>query len=696
MAFLVLLIKKMRPKILLLFFVLLLPGIFFAADGAFAQSGVRAATPFYKQGQEAMIDEDWYTAAEDFLECLKLNPAHSEATADLAECYYQLGEYDEALKWVKKARVLARTNTDAANLEAFILIALGRLPEAEAIIKDTLSKEPYNRETLFAAAELDIASGHSGLAAQRFKNAVRLYPDDRRILLSLALVLGSLGDYTTAENYLKRAKTSDPVNYKVFYFSALLEGRNGKVLEAINDVQRALDLRPGFEDGLYLLATLRYGTKDYPGTIKLADEVIAKDRNNFSAWFLKGMSLWKLRRLDEALNVFENAITSAPNDEFLRAALEELLIESTELEDPKRPEWAAYHFKRAKEYQTRFLNDNAMFEYRRGLRINPYSNERINYAELLKTQGYPELYLEEMNFLQDLGKGNQKVNDAVETYTALLKNSLPKVWGIKSSEIKPHWNIAIFSLPALETYYHPDAASITASYIEDIMIHDRKVKTMNLPIDQSSFASAFRMAREAKDEDSKACDYFVILSLLESERELSIKAELYLARTGAKLAEFNVQRAGIDRLRNASINIVNQIDESLPFRGEILRRSGGIAVIDRGKVDGLKQNTVFNIVKKGRIQLKSDVPGFTYLPEDMVGTFKLDQKIDEEISAGELTRAGFFDLIEEGDELILPEAPASAPGAAGAKPANAKSPEASPEKITAYDPELRSLLMKLR
>ncbi|MDR2258483.1 MAG: tetratricopeptide repeat protein, partial [Treponema sp.] len=74
---------------------------------------------YYNQGRTSMAAEDWYAAAESFLEALRINPAHAEANAALAECYYELGEFDEALVWVRKARSLARGNMAAANLEAF-------------------------------------------------------------------------------------------------------------------------------------------------------------------------------------------------------------------------------------------------------------------------------------------------------------------------------------------------------------------------------------------------------------------------------------------------------------------------------------------------------------------------------------------------------------------------------------------------
>jgi hypothetical protein len=69
-----------------------------------------------------------------------------------------------------------------------------------------------------------------------------------------------------------------------------------------------------------------------------------------------------------------------------------------------------------------------------------------------------------------------------------------------------------------------------------------------------------------------------------------------------------------------------------------------------------------------------------YSPGDLVGTFTTGS-VDEEVSAGLLTRTGFFDLIESGDEVFLREEPETAEAPAPEPPANA---------------ELRALLRSLR
>ncbi|GHV87645.1 hypothetical protein AGMMS50267_00050 [Spirochaetia bacterium] len=638
----------------------------------------------YNRGRELMVREDWYAAAESFLECLKLNAAHAEGTAALAECYYELGEFDQALVWVRKARSLSRSNMALANLEAFTLIALGQLDASSAVITEVLRREPYNKEALFAAAELDVAKGHTGDALKTYREVVRRFPDDRRVLVSLALVLGVLGDTAGARSSIERALILHSGDYRVYYYAAYLDSQAESLPQAIAYAEEALSLRPGYAPARSLLASLRYRAGQYEEAARLADEAIATDRNDTGAWYLKAMAYSRLGRSAEAIRILSTATTIGPvgggDDEFVRTALEDLLINTTKVEDPGRERWAGWHFSRAREYRSRNLGEQALFEYRRGLVLNPYAAERRDYAELLRIRGYPSRYLEELKFMKDLGldKFSQNevraINDAIEAYDSLLTGALVRRWSVEDAELaRRHWKVAVFSVAAQSAFYHADAGKVASSYIRDLLVHDRNITAMNLPVEQSSFSQAFRTAREA------GADYFLVLTLSENERDLSVKGELFVGRTGTPAGTFYTYRTGADRLRNASRGMVEQLAAALPFRGELLRRRAQAGLIDKGKADGVTVGAVYEVVKKGRPAIRNEGIALEYVPGDVAGTLVID-RVDEEVSSGVLTRNGFFDRIETGDEIILQKEKTEIP---------------VPAEQTA-NPELRTLLRTLR
>jgi tetratricopeptide (TPR) repeat protein len=661
---------KYRYLLCLLF---VLPGFGRLEAQTGSAAGTATAAALYEQGRGFMAQEEWYSAAETLLDCLRQNPAHAEGTSALAECYYELGEFDEALNWVRKARVLARGNTSIANLEAVTLIALGRLDAAAAVISELLAREPYNREALFTAGELDIARGRTSEALLRYRDASRRYPDDKRLLISLALVSGSLGDNEGSLSFINRALAQHPDDYRVFYYAAYVNAAANNTIQAIRYSEMALNHRPGYGPARSLLAKLRYRNGQYAEAARLSDETIAANREDLSAWYLKGLSYIRMGRGEDSLTVLGNALAIDPNDEFIRAALEDTLISITSLEDPRRAPWAKWHFDRARDFRSRNLTDQALFEYRRGLRMNPYAVDRREYADLLRLQGYPARYLEELRLLQDQGIADRSMNDAVETYSSLLSGALFQRWQVNPVDIDGrHWKVAVFSIAGQSSYRHADAGAVASSYIREILIHDRAVIPMNLEVKQPSFSQAFKTAREAN------ADFFLIVSTMENERDISLKGELFVGRTGAAAASFYTYRTGADRLRNSSRGIVEQLGNALPLRGKLILRRQAQGLIDKGRADKVKEEAVYDIVKKDRAQLANQGISLVYSTDDLVGKITIES-VDEVVASGKLVRNGFFDRIEEGDEIFfIPEG--------GFKP----------PAETAANPELRALLRTLR
>ncbi|MDR1046211.1 MAG: tetratricopeptide repeat protein [Treponema sp.] len=643
-----------------------------AAGGLYAQN---TAGDWYGKGRGFMVEENWYSAAEAFLECLRLNPAHAEGTFALSECYYQLGEFDQALSWVRKARSLARSSMAVANMEASILIALGRLDAAQTLIREILAKEPYNREALFASAELDIGRGRVSEALLRLRDANRRYPDDRRILLSLALVAFSLGDRENARLYIEDALRRHEGDYRVYYYAAYLDAQDGNVASGIANAENCLFYRPGFAPARSLLASLRYRAGQWEEAARLADESIAADRNDAGAWYLKGLAYSRMGRFSDAINILSTGADIDREDEFIRSSLEDLIINNTTLEDSGRSRLASWHFERAGDYRSRNLAEEALFEYRRGLRLNPYAKDRRDYAELLRLGGYPARYLEELRFLQNLGLSDRSIDDAVEAYTSVLAGTLHQRWNVDPvMAAKRHWKLAIFSVSGQSSFPHADAGAVASAYIRELLSHHRNLECIDLEFRQPSFSAAYRLAREA------GADYFLIVSVRESDRDISIQGDLHVGRTGSAAASFSVFRTGTGRLRSAGRGIVSRIDSVLPFRAELLSRRQAQGLIDKGKADGVKEGDVFDIVHKGTVRTHNEGSGLVYSPQDVTGTFTVTS-LGEEVSQGTLVRKGFFDRIEAGDEIIP-------------QPGENSSAENTPPGVE--NPELEALLRTLR
>ena len=650
--------------------------LFFAGTSGLAADAVK----WYEEGRSRQQKEDWFGAIESYQESLRENPASYRVYQGLSESFYALGEYEQALSQVIKAESLKNNDPGLLDLHAFILVGLGKLDDALSIFNRVLAAWPNDVSARFGIAEIDITAGRVGAASGQYLDALARNPENRKALLSLALLSKETGNNVSARDYLSRALQFHGDNPQVFYFAAYLASIDGLQGEAEGRVRTALSLNPSYDDARELLAAILYKTGRYTEVIDICDIRIAENRNHASAWYLRSLSLEKLKRYEEAIRSAQTGLQVAPGDELLRALMEGIIIRELPFEDTRRSSWAVYHIEKAKQFERENMSDQALYEYRRGLKVNPYDTQsRLSYAKLLLTRGYPERYLEQLRFVQSLGKSTNAVNDAVESYGKLLQNSIANKWKINPLNLdKAHISIGLYFQNDPSNLIHPDSERITTAMIAEVFSYDLRFNTKERPSAVSSYSEAFR------DSRGKGEDYFALITFKENERDVQINVELYVSKTGSRSESFSVFRTGNDRYSNALRRLVQIMATAMPLRGAVLGRYQSDAVIDLGKIDGIKEDMKFDVVLKKTINFQNEGIGLRYDQSNVLGTFTATL-IGEDISQGKIERNGFFDRINAGDAVVLAPAEEASPA-----------PASQNENVSRTAPALLSLLRKIR
>jgi tetratricopeptide (TPR) repeat protein len=602
----------------------------------------------YEAGRAYQDQEQWYDAIESYQEALQENPSYNMAYQGLAESFYALGEYEEALTQVQKAEAYKRNDPALLDLHGFILVGLGKTAEAAAMFKQVLATWPNDVSARFGVAETEITAGRISAASALYTEALRRNPENRKALLSLALVNQEAGNAAAAREYIAKALQYHGDNPQVFYYAAYLSFADGKLGEAENRARTALSLKPDYDDAREILAAILYRSSRYSEVITLCDERIATDRNRASAWYLKALALEKLSRHEEAIRSAQTGIQVAPEDEILRSLMETIVIDNLKFEDPRRASWASWHVSKAVLFGQKNMSDQGLYEYRRALKINPYDTaSREAYAKLLLTRGYPARYVEQLKFIQSLGKGSASVNDAVESYGKLLSNSVPAKWKIDPVYLdKAHIAITFYYQADAANFMHPDSERITAGMIGEVFAYNPgfKIEAPEAPV--GSYSEAFRKSREKGD------DYFALVRIRENARDVQIACDLYVARTGSVAEHFTVFRTGNDRYANAIRRLVQIMTQAMPVRGTVVNRFQADSVIDLGKADGIKVGQKFDVVPSSLVTVLNEGIGMRFSPEDVLGTFTVTT-VDEDVSQGKLERGGFFDRINSGDTVLV-------------------------------------------
>jgi len=620
--------------------------LFFVSHLVFGQNQQNARA-LYDKGFALQKRENYYKAIEQYKMALQHNPHYLDPMVGLAESYFRLDEYKEALDYITDARKYAKERVHLMNLEGRIRITLGNLERARKLFNNVLEREPNNVEARFGLGELDVAEGKLEEASNKFENTLQISPENRKALLSLALIYETKGELEIAEKYINIALEEYPQEPKVYYHAAYYNYIKNNLRKAKEYAQTAISLEKSYIAAKLLLADLLIEERRFDNAVPYLEEILNETPDNIRAWYTLGIVRSKMNDTQKAIEHFQRALTEDPSAELIRIALENVIIKNMELENNLRSIYGQYHFEQGEEYQEKNLYQKALEEYRRGLRVDPYSKKgRILFAEIYNKLGYEDKYLNELKFLKSIGKNDTDIEEAIEIQQSLMYDTVSGRWGIDQYSIEHHsYDIDIFYTKDIPVVKYPLMAENISYYIRDILLSVGSVSIPESPAYINSFAEGFEKSRKRES------NYFLILKFDQNERSFSLQAKMYLSRTGSLIKEFTLFRTGNNRIRDASIHFKERLSNILPLQAILLRRKFDEGLINRGHMSGVKKDTKYSILRKGALELSSNNVELIYDKEDILGTFTVTN-VDERVAEGTIEKRGFYDLINIKDRLV--------------------------------------------
>ena len=230
--------------------------------------------------------------------------------------------------------------------EAEKLLAVGQPEDALTLCERILAAEPDHCEALYTAGRIDLQSGRTETALQRFATAAQLDPDNALYAQYLGISYGTAGKLAEAEQHFRRVVALAPDN-------AFAQMNLGNVLKDQGKFSAAADA--------------------FRQSITLAEE-------NAEAWLELGNVLRKLGDTEAAISAFKSALSNRPS--LIRANLPlaaALLDAGRVTEATTLLEKLTGEFPRGAELfdylgQARMANGDftsAIDSYRQAIRINP-------------------------------------------------------------------------------------------------------------------------------------------------------------------------------------------------------------------------------------------------------------------------------------------------------------------------------------
>lgn len=208
-----------------------------ALDPAPAQPYINIAAALMKAGRQA-------EAEKLYLKALANSPGNTQALLGLGRAALDKGDPDGAAARAGEALAARPAEKEALNMLGVACMMKGDLACAGDNFGRVLALDRFDPKALYNLANLARMSGDLPLAISHLETLRQVEPDNLDAANNLAILLDMTGREDAAVAVIRDILSRDKGYYQANYNMGLIYERRGRLLEALAEFTRALELNP--------------------------------------------------------------------------------------------------------------------------------------------------------------------------------------------------------------------------------------------------------------------------------------------------------------------------------------------------------------------------------------------------------------------------------------------------------------------
>ena len=256
---------------------------------------------------------------KDYQEALKLlklaatlNKSQPSLFSNLGNVLNDLQKYDEAAESFTRALKLKPDFATAYYNRSNTFYAQGRLQEALIDVLNALKLVPDYLDALIAHGNILNQSKRHEEALEIYNHALRIQPNNPQTLSNLGATFLDLNNFTESERALNTALQLKPDFFHARNNRANLYTALKQPELALLDIEAALNLRPDFTEALLNRGNVLQDLKRFSEAIASYDQAIAQRPDYASAFNNKGNALKEISQHSASLACYDRAIQIDP------------------------------------------------------------------------------------------------------------------------------------------------------------------------------------------------------------------------------------------------------------------------------------------------------------------------------------------------------------------------------------------------
>lgn len=326
--------------------------------------------------QAAQLDE----ASASYQLILDNFPDHADANHLLGVIAHQLGEHSKAVQLIDKAIKSNDTAAPFYNNLGNAQRALSNLENAADCYRKALNIKPDDTGALSNLGLTLAELGRSEDAINFYKKALQIDPNILETNMRLGILLDEQNRMDEAIKYFQIAVAMKPDDPDIHNFLAIAHYKNHQLPEAKASIQLAISINPNEAANYSYLSTIQLEMKEFEDAAKSCHIALEKNNQDVLAHNNLGVSLVEMERREEAETSFRNVLDIDPDYADALNNLGCILQEQSKLEEatdcfqqavrvePKSPN---HSYRLANIYEYQGFIKKAEKVYRRVLELDP-------------------------------------------------------------------------------------------------------------------------------------------------------------------------------------------------------------------------------------------------------------------------------------------------------------------------------------
>ncbi len=269
---------------------------------------------YLEKGDQFYSEQKYREAIIEYKNVIQLEPSNATALRQLGFTYYAMGEYQNALPYLLKAKKASPDDPDIRIKTARIFVFAGKPHESRDELNYILEKDPRNLDAIILLAELAGNPQEVEDVLERLKAVDATPADYPKLNMALGKLYAQKGELLEAENHFLEALRGGPDIPEAHIGLGTISMAKKDYRQAEQEFKAAAELVPETSPVRLKLADFYVSMKNLDAARKILGAAVEKNPQFIPALYRLAIISLEEKKTDECARYLETILKANPSD----------------------------------------------------------------------------------------------------------------------------------------------------------------------------------------------------------------------------------------------------------------------------------------------------------------------------------------------------------------------------------------------